>query len=370
MGATPSPVINSALSAAPSAPTSSSGGLNATKANADVNDNGSNEFMQLLNTLMNDDASTSATSMTQPVSAEKAKQDDSQPVVTADTVAQWLLSPFPATANPVTTNATQPSTATDEVTDALTPANNAAANPLLLQNLKRFGNDKLDQATKSVNQKTSDDSMPAFLLGGQTTQSPLESMLSKVGGSGLSMPTDNNDKAVNKASADSSSNSPPLLQAMSSFHAALNDVNNSDASSQYKIHSQVGSRDWVNEVGNRLTMMTTDKVQSASLQLTPDNLGPVQVKIDVNNNQASVWFTADHPDTRTALEQSLPQLRELFASQGMSLMDAGVFGQSSQQQPSAPFNRDSTSSFGMNDMSNDVTSTQQILRVGLLDTYA
>ena len=44
----------------------------------------------------------------------------------------------------------------------------------------------------------------------------------------------------------------------------------------------------------------------------------------MHDGQASVWFGAAQPDTRAALQQSLPQLRQLFASQGLTLADAGV----------------------------------------------
>jgi flagellar hook-length control protein FliK len=66
-------------------------------------------------------------------------------------------------------------------------------------------------------------------------------------------------------------------------------------------------------------------VQSGSLRLTPDNLGPMEVRITVQNDQVSVWFGAAHADTRAALENALPRLRDMFAAQGMSLADAGVF---------------------------------------------
>jgi flagellar hook-length control protein FliK len=61
------------------------------------------------------------------------------------------------------------------------------------------------------------------------------------------------------------------------------------------------------------------------LRLSPEHLGPLEVRIAVQNDQVSVWFGAAHADTRNALENALPRLRELFAAQGMSLTDAGVF---------------------------------------------
>ena len=55
-----------------------------------------------------------------------------------------------------------------------------------------------------------------------------------------------------------------------------------------------------------------NNIQSATLQVSPDHLGPVEVRIDVQSSQVNVSFTAAHPDTRSALEQSIPQLRAML----------------------------------------------------------
>ena len=90
------------------------------------------------------------------------------------------------------------------------------------------------------------------------------------------------------------------------------------------VNSPVGSNAWADELGTKITWMAHQGIESASLQLSPEHLGPLQVTISVRDGQASVWFGAAQPDTRTALQQSLPQLRQLFASQGLTLSDAGV----------------------------------------------
>ncbi|MGA7538044.1 MAG: flagellar hook-length control protein FliK [Steroidobacteraceae bacterium] len=90
------------------------------------------------------------------------------------------------------------------------------------------------------------------------------------------------------------------------------------------LSSPVGSSAWTDELGAKLTWMAGQGIESASLRLSPEHLGPLQVSISVHDGQASVWFGAAQPDTRAALQQSLPQLRQLFANQGLTLADAGV----------------------------------------------
>jgi flagellar hook-length control protein FliK len=98
------------------------------------------------------------------------------------------------------------------------------------------------------------------------------------------------------------------------------------------IRSHVGTAAWTEEIAGRLTLMVGRGMQSASLTMSPEHLGPLEIRISIQNDNASVWFGAAHAETRTALEQALPRLREMLAGQGLNLSDAGVFKQTPQQQ--------------------------------------
>jgi flagellar hook-length control protein FliK len=71
-------------------------------------------------------------------------------------------------------------------------------------------------------------------------------------------------------------------------------------------------------------VMSEEGVQSARLRLHPENLGSLDVRIQVEDDSARVWFTVQHGQTREALEAALPRLRDLFAEQGMQLVQADV----------------------------------------------
>lgn len=151
--------------------------------------------------------------------------------------------------------------------------------------------------------------------------------------------------------------------------ASYQDIS-TDLQPRHQVHAHVGSAQWATELGNKLTLLATRDTQSATLYMTPADLGPVQVRIDMNQDQASVWFTAEHADTRSALEQSLPRLRELFTAQGMSLTDAGVFGnRSGQQQPQADTPAAVPRAW-MGDEAAADTALVRSLSLGLLDAYA
>ena len=138
------------------------------------------------------------------------------------------------------------------------------------------------------------------------------------------------------------------------------------------LSSQVGSSAWTDELGAKVTWMASQGIESASLRLSPEHLGPLQVNISVHNGQASVWFGAAQPDTRTALQQSLPQLRQLFANQGLTLTDAGVSRESPREQGRQASARGGAAVAAVAAVSLDGAAghVQAGSGLGLLDTYA
>lgn len=136
-----------------------------------------------------------------------------------------------------------------------------------------------------------------------------------------------------------------------------------------EIRSPVGTPAWADELGNQITWMAQNGRQSATLSLTPEELGPIEIRIAVHEKEASVWFGAAHSETRSALEQALPRLRELFAGQGLTLADSGVFHEAPRQQTH-------TNSFsGSQHTHSDESVVSTVTHVahgrrGLVDTYA
>ena len=96
------------------------------------------------------------------------------------------------------------------------------------------------------------------------------------------------------------------------------------------IQPNMHSAAWNQVMTSRVVWMAREGVQEAQLRMNPANLGPVEVKLHIQNDQASVTFLAQHSATRDALEQALPRLRESFAENGMELTNAQV-GQQEQQ---------------------------------------
>jgi flagellar hook-length control protein FliK len=153
--------------------------------------------------------------------------------------------------------------------------------------------------------------------------------------------------------------------------SALTRTDSTQGGITLSIQAPVGATAFADEVSARVTGLAQSGITQAQLQLSPADLGPVQVHITLQAGAASVWFGANHADTRAALEQSLPRLRELFAGAGMPLTDSGVFREPPQQQSAQSLPGPANSHPSGSDTPSAATVTQvSNIRLSLLDTYA
>ncbi|MCP5327985.1 MAG: flagellar hook-length control protein FliK [Steroidobacteraceae bacterium] len=137
-----------------------------------------------------------------------------------------------------------------------------------------------------------------------------------------------------------------------------------------ELRAPPGTPAWNDELGTQLVWMVERGEQIASLRLNPDNLGPLEVRIAVREGETTVWFGASHADTRNAIEQSLPRLRELLGASGLLLANAEVFSHTPRDPQrgftAAALTRASQES-GADAGEDPVTS---VTRRGLIDLYA
>jgi flagellar hook-length control protein FliK len=91
-----------------------------------------------------------------------------------------------------------------------------------------------------------------------------------------------------------------------------------------RISTPVHDARWADAIAHRLVMMARDGESVAQLKLVPQDLGPLDIQINVRDSEASVHFGAANAETRAVLESSLPRLRELLSAQGLQLANASV----------------------------------------------
>ena len=130
---------------------------------------------------------------------------------------------------------------------------------------------------------------------------------------------------------------PEALTNLAAQTNALQTAQAAGAVSADRLSARVGTPAWDNQVGQKVIWMVGGEEQSATLELNPPDLGPVQVVLNVSNEMASVTFSAQQLEVRQALENSLPRLREMMNESGIALgnatVNAGSDGGQQQGQP-------------------------------------
>ena len=94
------------------------------------------------------------------------------------------------------------------------------------------------------------------------------------------------------------------------------------------IPQPVQTEQWSGALADRVMWMVRGDQQQAELKLYPANLGPLEVKVSISQEQTSVSFLANSAAVRDALEAALPRLREMFEQQSLNLgqVDIGQRG--------------------------------------------
>ena len=93
----------------------------------------------------------------------------------------------------------------------------------------------------------------------------------------------------------------------------------------------MGTTAWCQALGEKIVWMASTTQQTATLTLNPPNLGPLQVVLNVSNEQATASFFAAQPEVRQALEAAFPRLREMMNEAGIQLGQATVSADTPQQ---------------------------------------
>jgi flagellar hook-length control protein FliK len=91
-----------------------------------------------------------------------------------------------------------------------------------------------------------------------------------------------------------------------------------------KLAARVGTPGWDQQLGQKIVFMAAGGEQSATMELNPPDLGPLQVVLSVSNDHATVAFSSAQPEVRQALEAAVPKLREMMSDAGIQLGNATV----------------------------------------------
>ena len=141
---------------------------------------------------------------------------------------------------------------------------------------------------------------------------------------------DDTDAAVPSSSSTSSATNPlmdTLMRGMDQQTPAARSF-----VVQTSVPVPVGQPQWSQAVGEKVLWLAAQNVSSAEINLHPKDLGPMQVKVSVNQEQVTVSFTSQHSVVRDVLDQNLNRLRDMFSEQGLNLANVDVSDKSFSRQ--------------------------------------
>ncbi len=90
------------------------------------------------------------------------------------------------------------------------------------------------------------------------------------------------------------------------------------------LHEPFNHSQWRDEMANRISWLVRNNQSAAQLRINPAHLGPMEISINISQEQASVSFVSQHLQVREAVELAIPRLREMLEQQGLNLADVDI----------------------------------------------
>ncbi|MEZ5542627.1 MAG: flagellar hook-length control protein FliK [Pseudomonadota bacterium] len=139
-------------------------------------------------------------------------------------------------------------------------------------------------------------------------------------GADAGMSGDNGSNAAPEQPAGNAAVAPAA--ATISFADSLLDTATTPSASRISV--PVGQPGWGRAMAEQVVWFANQNIHSASLKLSPQHLGPLELQLHMDGERASIVFSSQHAAVRDALESSLPRLRDMFAEQGLNLVNVNI----------------------------------------------
>lgn len=142
------------------------------------------------------------------------------------------------------------------------------------------------------------------------------------------------DSALTNTTANTDNKTNDFSQQLSSLsgqQSGLNTQVKSEALAQAQSPLQLSKEQAGDQVSERINMMLSKNLKHVDIRLDPPELGKLQIRLSLNQDQASVQFTVGNQQTRDLVEHSMPRLREMLHQQGLQLAQNSVYQDASRQ---------------------------------------
>jgi flagellar hook-length control protein FliK len=98
----------------------------------------------------------------------------------------------------------------------------------------------------------------------------------------------------------------------------------------YQVAPSLNQSGWDQAISQRVVWMANQQLQNATITINPEHLGPIQVQVQIDNQQqASVQFISAQPEVRQALQNAIPTLSNMLEQSGIQLGHSDVSSQGS-----------------------------------------
>jgi len=277
----------------------------------------------------------------------------------------------------------------DQNTSMVDPSTLAslAVMPPLQPEIQLSGKIDLQAGTEKLERRTSE--LTAAITGDEKGFDRLDQRKSSEGFGGferfvlsaqltLESPSTGNETAIFAAEGHPGETNNASLASLASGNLAIKQSRDVLSADQSGIHTHLRESSWSQQFGEKIVWLAKNDQQSAQININPPELGPVQITLNLSGGEAKVTFASPHMEVRQAIENSLPQLKEMLSSAGINLGQTNVGANLAQQNPDNPYQNangkhlaDENAILPANDKALNVTTSSVLQKGrGLVDLFA
>ena len=182
------------------------------------------------------------------------------------------------------------------------------------QQSKGKENQSTESDGKNISVNENKIELPKEVIAANTSDKSLSATLSA---------THNEDSSAVKPLTASQENA---IQQLLSKNSA-DSITQQSIKNDIKLHDvtiAIHRKDFTNAVKEKVMVMINRKIKQLEIRLDPPELGSMQVKLNLQGEQAVVNFVVQNPQAREALEQNINKLKEMLADSGVDVGESNI----------------------------------------------
>lgn len=163
---------------------------------------------------------------------------------------------------------------------------------------------------------------------------------------------------------EDASNTTPLM------HSNTREAQNPVATPTVSVPVHLSSPQWADQFSDRIIWLSQQGIKSAQIKIHPEDLGPLEINIKVVKDSAAITINSHSAHVTNIIDQSIPRLRDMMASQGLNLSEVHVGSDDNARQ--SPQQNNNSESGIVNNIEDEVLLTPIATKQskGLIDYFA